>query len=109
MKRIRFIYCVWCVVTVFASFVKLPIFLPHIWLPKAHVEAPIAGSTMQAGDIFKLWGHGLIAVLPLFGQANKNLAWLRVRIRLVGVVVVGLMCLRRVDIKALTAYSSVAK
>jgi len=29
---------------------------------------------MQAGDIFKLWGHGLIAVLPLFGQANKNLA-----------------------------------
>jgi len=34
----------------FLSFsVKVPIFPFHIWLPKAHVEAPTAGSVLLAG------------------------------------------------------------
>lgn len=61
-----------------------------------------------AGVLLKLGGYGLIRVFPLFGEANKNLSWLWVIIRLVGGVVVSLMCLRQVDIKALIAYSSVA-
>ena len=103
-----FISCIWYVVTVFAFIVKLPIFLVHLWLPKAHVEAPVAGSMILAGVLLKLGGYGLIRVLPLFGEANKNLSWLWVRIRLVGGVVVSLICLRQVDMKALIAYSSVA-
>jgi len=58
--------------------------------------------------LLKLGGYGLIRVLPLFGEINKNLSWLWVRVSLVGGVVVRLMCLRQVDIKALIAYSSVA-
>ena len=103
-----FVPCIWYLVTVFAFIVKLPIFLVHLWLPKAHVEAPVAGSIILAGVLLKLGGYGLVRVLPLFGEANKNLSWLWVRVSLVGGVMVSLMCLRQVDIKALIAYSSVA-
>nr|YP_010713850.1 NADH dehydrogenase subunit 4 [Aristaeopsis edwardsiana]WDD39070.1 NADH dehydrogenase subunit 4 [Aristaeopsis edwardsiana] len=103
-----FVSCVWYLVTVFAFIVKLPMFLVHLWLPKAHVEAPVAGSMILAGVLLKLGGYGLIRVLPLFSEANKSLSWVWVSVSLVGGVVVSLMCLRQVDIKALIAYSSVA-
>ncbi|YP_001382115.1 NADH dehydrogenase subunit 4 (mitochondrion) [Penaeus chinensis] len=108
VKGVGFIPCVWYVVTVFAFIVKLPMFLVHLWLPKAHVEAPVAGSMILAGVLLKLGGYGLIRVLPLFSEVNKSLSWLWVSISLVGGVVVSLMCLRQVDMKALIAYSSVA-
>lgn len=104
----RCISQVWYLITVFAFIVKLPIFLVHLWLPKAHVEAPVAGSMILAGVLLKLGGYGLIRVLPLFRESNKSLSWLWVRIRLVGGVAVRLICLRQVDVKALIAYSSVA-
>lgn len=98
----------WYVITVFAFIVKLPIFLFHLWLPKAHVEAPVAGSIILAGVLLKLGGYGLIRVLPLFNESNKIFSWFWVSIRLVGSVIVRCICLRQVDIKALIAYSSVA-
>jgi len=30
----------------------------HIWLPKAHVEAPTAGSVILVGILFKLRTYG---------------------------------------------------
>nr|YP_009512589.1 NADH dehydrogenase subunit 4 [Gennadas parvus]AXJ93156.1 NADH dehydrogenase subunit 4 [Gennadas parvus] len=108
ISGVGFVPCVWYLVTVFAFIVKLPMFLVHLWLPKAHVEAPVAGSMILAGVLLKLGGYGLVRVLPLFSEVNKNLSWLWVSVSLVGGVVVSLMCLRQVDIKALIAYSSVA-
>nr|YP_006073064.1 NADH dehydrogenase subunit 4 [Acetes chinensis]AEQ36598.1 NADH dehydrogenase subunit 4 [Acetes chinensis] len=98
----------WYIITVFAFIVKLPMFLFHLWLPKAHVEAPVAGSMILAGVLLKLGGYGLIRVLPLFGEASKMFSWFWISISLVGSVIVSCMCLRQVDIKALIAYSSVA-
>lgn len=97
----------WYIRTVLAFMVKLPIFMFHLWLPKAHVEAPIAGSIILAGVLLKLGGYGLIRVLILFQEINKEFCWLWIRIRIIGGVYIRLVCIRQVDIKSLIAYSSV--
>jgi len=39
---------------VFAFLVRMPIFIVHLWLPRAHVEAPVAGSMTLADVLLKL-------------------------------------------------------
>nr|YP_009233075.1 NADH dehydrogenase subunit 4 [Engaewa walpolea]AMA98218.1 NADH dehydrogenase subunit 4 [Engaewa walpolea] len=98
----------WYFCTMFAFMVKLPLYLFHLWLPKAHVEAPVAGSMVLAGVLLKLGGYGFIRMVSLFSGVNKVFNWLWVSMGVLGGVIVSLMCLRQVDIKALVAYSSVA-
>lgn len=80
----------------------------HLWLPKAHVEAPVAGSIILAGVILKLGGYGLIRLIPIFISVGVKVNYVFVIIRIVGGFLVSLICLRQIDIKALIAYSSVA-
>ena len=44
----------------FAFLIKLPLAGAHIWLPKAHVEAPVVGSIFLAAVLLKLGGRGLV-------------------------------------------------
>nr|YP_010988721.1 NADH dehydrogenase subunit 4 [Anaspides eberhardi]WOR81052.1 NADH dehydrogenase subunit 4 [Anaspides eberhardi] len=98
----------WYIFSIVAFVVKLPMYTVHLWLPKAHVEAPVAGSMILAGVLLKLGGYGLVRVLMLFEVVSKSLSWLWVGLSLTGGVIVSLMCLRQVDMKSLIAYSSVA-
>nr|UGS80212.1 NADH dehydrogenase subunit 4 [Dagualachesilloides caliensis] len=91
-----------------AFLVKLPMFLLHLWLPKAHVEAPVAGSMILAGVLLKLGGYGLLRISLFLYKYIMNYVLYFIMISLMGGVLISLNCLRQSDIKLLVAYSSVS-
>nr|WHE42555.1 NADH dehydrogenase subunit 4 [Habroloma sp.] len=92
----------------FVFFIKLPMYFVHLWLPKAHVEAPVSGSMILAGVMLKLGGYGLIRLLMIFSGLLNLFNFVFISLGLLGGVFVSLICLRQSDVKSLIAYSSVA-
>nr|AGN52998.1 NADH dehydrogenase subunit 4 [Samia cynthia cynthia] len=93
---------------VIAFLVKMPMYFVHLWLPKAHVEAPVSGSMILAGIMLKLGGYGLLRVLIFLQKINLKLNYIWISVSLLGGFYISLKCFCQVDIKSLIAYSSVA-
>nr|YP_009355897.1 NADH dehydrogenase subunit 4 [Papilio dardanus]APC61729.1 NADH dehydrogenase subunit 4 [Papilio dardanus] len=93
---------------ILAFLVKMPMYFVHLWLPKAHVEAPVSGSMILAGIMLKLGGYGLLRILVIFQKINMKYGLIWVTISLLGGLYISLNCFCQVDMKSLIAYSSVA-
>nr|AYN59519.1 NADH dehydrogenase subunit 4 [Ornithodoros turicata] len=87
--------------------VKMPMFFVHVWLPKAHVEAPVAGSMILAGVLLKLGVYGFLRIKFFLINSFNQFSFLIMSVILMGGLMISLICLCQVDVKALIAYSSV--
>lgn len=84
---------------------KFPVYFLHLWLPKAHVEAPTTARMLLAGLLLKL---GTVGFLRIIGSINfiYNNFW--VMLSLIGIILSSFSCVFQSDSKSLAAYSSVA-
>nr|YP_008965469.1 NADH dehydrogenase subunit 4 [Pleurogrammus azonus]BAO21548.1 NADH dehydrogenase subunit 4 [Pleurogrammus azonus] len=98
----------WWAGCLLAFLVKMPLYGAHLWLPKAHVEAPVAGSMILAAVLLKLGGYGMMRMVVMLEPLTKELSYPFIVFALWGVIMTGSICLRQTDLKSLIAYSSVS-
>nr|YP_008082917.1 NADH dehydrogenase subunit 4 [Psenopsis anomala]AGM48301.1 NADH dehydrogenase subunit 4 [Psenopsis anomala] len=98
----------WWVGCLMAFMTKIPLYGVHLWLLKAQVEAPNAGSMILAAVLMKLGGYGMIRLMGILEPVTHELCYPFMVFTLWGVIMTGTICLRQSDLKAMIAYSSVS-
>lgn len=84
--------------------IKFPVYFLHLWLPKAHVEAPTSASILLAGLLLKLGTVGFFRILKSMSFIHINFWFF---LAFLGIVLSSFNCAFQRDSKSLAAYSSV--
>nr|YP_009512900.1 NADH dehydrogenase subunit 4 [Zele chlorophthalmus]AXK15292.1 NADH dehydrogenase subunit 4 [Zele chlorophthalmus] len=87
--------------------IKTPMYFTHLWLPKAHVEAPVSGSMILAGIMLKLGCYGIYRLILMFSDMVMNYSYFMVSLMLMGSIFSSIICLTQNDMKIIVAYSSI--
>uniref|UniRef100_A0AAU6QEG0 NADH-ubiquinone oxidoreductase chain 4 n=1 Tax=Sperchon placodermus TaxID=3136837 RepID=A0AAU6QEG0_9ACAR len=95
-------------ISIFMFLVKLPSYFFHLWLPKAHVEAPVSGSMILAGLLLKLGAFGLLMYLPFVFYNLFYVSSYFYFLGLWGGVLSCFICFRQVDLSKLVAFMSIS-
>lgn len=84
--------------------IKFPVYFLHLWLPKAHVEAPTTARMLLAGLLLKLGTSGFFRIIKIFSFLHLNFWFF---ISFLGMLISSFVCSFQRDSKSLAAYSSV--
>nr|DBA43879.1 TPA_asm: ND4 [Bombus polaris] len=87
--------------------VKIPMYMFHGWLIKAHVEASFFSSMILASVMLKLGSYGMLRFILMFKNNFLNLMNYLMMINLFGMLILSLMCMFQFDMKLIIAISSV--
>nr|ABH05005.1 NADH dehydrogenase subunit 4 [Bombus ignitus] len=87
--------------------VKIPMYLLHGWLLKAHVEASFFSSMILASVMLKLGSYGMLRLILIFNNKMVNLSFYLMIINLFGMLILSMLCLFQFDMKLIIAMSSI--
>lgn len=94
-------------VIIISIIIKLPLFGIHLWLPKAHVEAPVRGSMILAAVILKFRVYGVYRFFSFFFRFLIFQRSIIVSFLVLGALLARIVASRQSDLKSLVAYSSI--
>ena len=97
----------WRPFVIFIFMVKIPTFGVHMWLPKAHVEAPLSGSILLSGTLLKIGFYGIIRFIHFTKIFINKWASYPVSLGWISALIMCTVCFRQLDIKLIVAYSSI--
>lgn len=107
-RRVEFCRLFVLVLVLTAFLCKLPIYRVHIWLPKAHVEAPVGGSIILARLLLKMGRYRVLRFFSVFFCVSVLGKYVFLVLLILRIVMPMFICFRQVDLKCLIAYSSVS-
>nr|APF47531.1 NADH dehydrogenase subunit 4 [Diolcogaster sp. SNS-2016] len=108
MKVMNLDYSIFIYMLMFLGFlIKMPMYFLHLWLPKAHVEAPISGSMILAGIMLKLGSYGLIRFIMFMKFMFMKYNYIIINLSIIGGIYSSIICLNLNDYKMIVAYSSI--
>lgn len=84
--------------------VKIPIFIIHIWLPKAHLESSNIGSMILAGILLKLGRYGLLIFFNFVSLYKLDMNYFVI----LYMIYIYMICIFCTDLKLTVAFFSIA-